>query len=176
MRVSNSLKYTSPVFGRPHGEAMCAVGNQAGSIGDRRVWASALAYTKGLADLVVSYRYYDGGSVMGGVISTAARTRQPPQVLNQRTSLVRAFCSVCICWPTCQHVQAGRRSQDQSAAGRADTGPDAASNWRSSARCKSIACVVYLSNTANSWAAVGKHSTRRYLPFWESCRSVCLPC
>ncbi|KVC84817.1 porin [Burkholderia ubonensis] len=65
VRVSNSLKYISPVFAGFQAEAMYAFGNQAGSIGDRRAWGAALAYTNGPVALAASYQYYNGGNVTG---------------------------------------------------------------------------------------------------------------
>jgi predicted porin len=67
IRVNNSVKYTSPVWAGFQFEGLYALGNQAGSFGDRRAWGAALAYTNGPIAVAASYQYYNGGKVANGV-------------------------------------------------------------------------------------------------------------
>ncbi|MGB8418025.1 porin [Paraburkholderia sp.] len=67
VRVSNALKYASPVLAGLQGEVMYAFGNRAGSVGSGRAWGAALAYTAGPLALASSYQFYDGGAVTSGV-------------------------------------------------------------------------------------------------------------
>jgi predicted porin len=64
IRISNSVKYTSPVFAGFQGEVLYGFGQQSGSISDRRAWGAAVAYTNGPVALAASYQFYDGGSTL----------------------------------------------------------------------------------------------------------------
>ena len=64
IRISNAVKYTSPVYAGFQGEVLYGFGQQSGSISTDRAWGAALAYNNGPVALAASYQFYDGGDTL----------------------------------------------------------------------------------------------------------------
>lgn len=64
LRVSNAIKYTSPVFAGLQFEGMYALGGVAGSTGKGQTWAAAAAYNNGPLGVAAGYFHANNASAL----------------------------------------------------------------------------------------------------------------
>ncbi|MGF6239408.1 putative porin [Paraburkholderia sp. GAS38] len=70
LRVSNSVKYVSPIFGGFQVEALYGLGGVAGSTGSGRTWSLGAAYANGPLSLGAGYFYANGGNTLTNGLRT----------------------------------------------------------------------------------------------------------
>ncbi|WP_347557509.1 porin [Robbsia sp. KACC 23696] len=69
-RISNSIKYVSPVLSGLQFEALYAFGNTAGTVGAGQTFSGGLAYNQGPLALAASYFHADGGRTTANNVRT----------------------------------------------------------------------------------------------------------